>query len=82
MIANDEEYDILIEILGEERTEELLLKLPNWNFSTKRLKDYRFSKKVFQAFRDKLEKAVIKKMFNFSRKVFKAWKDKFEALIK
>ncbi len=82
MIANDEEYDILVEILGPERTEELLMKLPGFTFSTKRLKDYLRSKGIFNAFKEKLAVKVIKAMFNLSRKTFKSWKDKFEALEK
>jgi len=82
MKANDEEYDILIGIVGEERIELILLKLPGFTFNTDRLKAYRLSIRIYQAFRDGLSVKVIKAMFNFSRKRFKAWKDKFEALTK
>ncbi len=88
MIANNEEYDILIKILGVEKIEEILTQLPGWTFNTRRLKDYLFSIEVFQAFEDnkgsddKLLKKIIMKLFNFSRKRFKTWKDKFEALTK
>ena len=80
MKANDEEYDILISIVGEAGIEEILLKLPGFTFNTDRLRSYRLSIRIYQAFRDGLSVKVIKVMFNFSRKVFKSWKDKFDAL--
>jgi hypothetical protein len=88
MIANNEEYDILIKILGVEKIKEILEQLPGWTFNTKRLKDYLFSIEVFQAFEDgkgsddKLLKKIIMKLFSFSRKVYGDRKKKFEALKK